>query len=499
MANHLYDAVFEPYAASRTAFLHLSDGTTLSHQDFAGTTARLAATLAAMGVAPGDRVAAQVEKSPTALALYAACLHAGAVFLPLNTSYTDQEVAFFIQDCAASVLFCDPARAAQLETVFAETSGCLVTMAADGTGSWQTRHPSAPPVKAERKGDDLAAILYTSGTTGRPKGAMLSHDNLLSNAAALVDLWGMTAADTLLHALPVYHSHGLFVACNVSLLAGARMVYLPKFDPDQVIAAMPDCTVMMGVPTFYTRLLASSAFTSQASRNMRLFISGSAPLLAHTHQAFEDRTGHRILERYGLTETSMNTSNPLNALRKPGTVGLPLPDVDLRIDHTEPGAAGEIQVKGPNVFKGYWGLMEKTADAFTTDGYFRTGDLGEIDADGYVTIVGRSKDLIISGGLNIYPKEIETIIDAQLEVEESAVIGLPDPDFGERVVAVVVETAKDAVDPIALKNILARSLAKYKLPKEIITIDTLPRNAMGKVMKKDLRELISRKHLGIEH
>ncbi len=493
MANHLYDAVFKPLAASGTAFLHLPDGTTLSRQEFADITARLAASLATMGVAPGDRVAAQVEKSPTALALYAACLHAGAVFLPLNTSYTDQEVAFFIQDCTASVLFCDPARAAQLETVVAETSGCLVTMAADGTGNWQARRPCAPPIKAERTGDDLAAILYTSGTTGRPKGAMLSHDNLLSNATALVDLWGMTAADTLLHALPVYHSHGLFVACNVSLLAGARMAYLPKFDPDRVIAAMPDCTVMMGVPTFYTRLLASSAFTPEASRNMRLFISGSAPLLTHTHQAFERRTGHRILERYGLTETSMNTSNPLKGLRKPGTVGLPLPDVELRVEHAEAGAAGEIQVKGPNVFKGYWGLKEKTADAFTSDGYFRTGDLGEIDVDGYVTIVGRSKDLIISGGLNIYPKEIETIIDAQPEVEESAVIGLPDPDFGERVIAIVVETTKGAVDPTALKGVLAQSLAKYKLPKEIVTIDKLPRNSMGKVMKKDLRVFISRR------
>lgn len=493
MANHLYDAVFEPHTASRTAFLHLSDGTTLSHQDFAGTTARLAETLAAMGVAPGDRVAAQVEKSPTALALYAACLHAGAVFLPLNTSYTDEEVAFFIQDCAASVLFCDPARAAQLETVVAQTSVRLITMAADGTGNWQSAQTRARPVKAKRTGDDLAAILYTSGTTGRPKGAMLSHDNLLSNAAALVELWGMTAADTLLHALPVYHSHGLFVACNVSLLAGARMVYLPKFDPDRVISALPDCTVMMGVPTFYTRLLASPAFTPDASRNMRLFISGSAPLLAHTHQAFEGRTGHRILERYGLTETSMNTSNPLNGLRKPGTVGMPLPDVDMRIEGAEPRTAGEIQVKGPNVFKGYWGLEEKTADAFTTDGYFRTGDLGEIDADGYLTIVGRSKDLIISGGLNIYPKEIETVIDAQPEVDESAVIGLPDPDFGERVIAIVVETTKGAVDPTALKVVLAQSLAKYKLPKEIVTIDKLPRNSMGKVMKKDLRDFISRK------
>lgn len=498
MANHLYDAVFARHETSSAAVLHLSDGTTLSHQEFAAIATSLTEALAAIGIAPGDRVAAQVEKSPTALALYAACLHAGAVFLPLNTSYTDHEVAFFLRDCAASVLFCDPSRVAQLENVAADTSAQLLTMAADGTGNWRTPQTRVRPAKAKRTGDDLAAILYTSGTTGRPKGAMLSHDNLLSNATALVELWGMTAADTLLHALPVYHSHGLFVACNVSLLAGARMVYLAKFDPDRVISSLPDCTLMMGVPTFYTRLLASPAFTRDVSRNMRLFISGSAPLLAQTHQAFEDRTGHRILERYGLTETSMNTSNPLEGPRKSGTVGLPLPGVDLRIETSGQNATGEIQIKGPNVFKGYWGLKEKTANAFTSDGYFQTGDLGEIDEDGYITIVGRSKDLIISGGLNIYPKEIETIIDAQPEVDESAVIGLPDPDFGERVVAIVVENAKGAVDPISLKSMLARSLAKYKLPKEIIIIDSLPRNSMGKVMKKDLRDLVYQDLLGMQ-
>jgi malonyl-CoA/methylmalonyl-CoA synthetase len=488
MANHLYDALFARHETSDHAFLQLPDDTVLTHRAFAKNTADLAQTLAGLGVRPGDRVAAQVEKSPTSLALYAACLCAGAVFLPLNTAYTDHEVAFFLNDCAASVLFCDPLRVEQLRQGLSGSTLKILTMAPDGTGDWQTPGGSQTGI-IDRTGDDLAAILYTSGTTGRPKGAMLSHDNLLSNARTLVDLWGFSDTDILLHALPVYHSHGLFVACNVSLLAGAQMVYLQKFDPDHVIKAMPRCTVMMGVPTFYTRLLACDNFNREVSQTMRLFISGSAPLLAQTHEAFEALTGHRILERYGLTETSMNTSNPLNGPRKSGTVGLPLPGVDVRIKSTNNESTGEIEVKGPNVFNGYWGLEHKTAEAFTEDGYFRTGDLGEIDEDGYVTIVGRSKDLIISGGLNIYPKEIETIIDAQPGVYESAVIGLPDPDFGERVVAMIVEVPGHTLDQRVLSKALAQSLAKFKLPKEIITVNSLPRNALGKVMKKDLRDI----------
>lgn len=494
MANHLYDALFARHEISDDAFLHLPDDIVLTHRAFAMITAKLSRTLAGLGVRPGDRVAAQVEKSPTSLALYAACLRTGAVYLPLNTAYTDHEVAFFSCDCAAAVLFCDPSRAYQLRQDFLGSTLKILTMAPDGTGDWQKAGGSNDGV-IDRTGDDLAAILYTSGTTGRPKGAMLSHDNLLSNARALVDLWGFTDTDVLLHALPVYHSHGLFVACNVSLLAGAKMVYLPKFDPDHVIEAMSRSTVMMGVPTFYTRLLACDGFDREVSQTMRLFISGSAPLLTQTHEAFEALTGHRILERYGLTETSMNTSNPLNGPRKSGTVGLPLPGVDVRIRTTANEATGEIEVKGPNVFKGYWSLKEKTAEAFTSDGYFRTGDLGEIDEDSYITIVGRSKDLIISGGLNIYPKEIEAIIDAQPYVYESAVIGLPDPDFGERVVAVIVEAPEHNVDQGALRKVLAQSLAKFKLPKEMITINSLPRNAMGKVMKKDLRDIALQKIL----
>ncbi|MCF7728108.1 AMP-binding protein [Sulfitobacter sp. M22] len=494
MANHLYDALFARHETSDHAFLHLPDDTVLTHRSFAQITAALAGMLAALGIRPGDRVAAQVEKSPTSLALYAACLRVGAVFLPLNIAYTDHEVAFFLKDCAASVLFCDPSRADQLRQGLSGSTLKILTMAPDGTGDWQTAGDPQTRI-TDRTGDDLAAILYTSGTTGRPKGAMLSHDNLLSNARTLVNLWGFSDADTLLHALPVYHSHGLFVACNVSILAGAQMIYLQKFDPDHVINALPRSTVMMGVPTFYTRLLACDGFDREVSQSMRLFISGSAPLLAQTHEAFEALTGHRILERYGLTETSMNTSNPLTGPRKSGTVGLPLPGVDVRIETTDNETTGEIEVKGPNVFKGYWGLKDKTAEAFTEDGYFRTGDLGEIDEDGYITIVGRSKDLIISGGLNIYPKEIETIIDAQPDVYESAVIGLPDPDFGERVIAMIVEAPGHTLDQGALSKVLAQSLAKFKLPKEMITVSGLPRNAMGKVMKKDLRDIASQQKL----
>lgn len=488
MTNHLHDALFLKSAFSDAPLLHLPDGSVITRRAFSAHADDLSSALASAGVACGDRVAAQVEKSATSLALYAACLRIGAVFLPLNTSYTDDEVGFFLTDCAARVLICDPARVASLARVAEPAGTRVITMAADGTGGWRDLCHAPSPRTAERGGDDIAAILYTSGTTGRPKGAILSHDNLLSNAATLVDAWGVTDADRLLHALPVFHSHGLFVAGNVCLLAGAQMLYLPKFDADSVIAAMPDCTMMMGVPTFYTRLLASDDFTAAVCHHMRLFISGSAPLLEQTHAAFSARTGHRILERFGLTETSMNTSNPFVGDRKPGTVGRPLPGVDLRINTGGTGAVGEIEVRGPNVFQGYWGLPDQTAEAFTDDGYFRTGDLGTIDEDGYLTIVGRSKDLIISGGLNIYPKEIEKLIDAQPGVDESAVIGLPDPDFGERVVAMVVETSKGALDTQLLQETLRARLARFKLPKRIVVVDSLPRNVIGKVQKNVMRQ-----------
>ena len=462
MANPIHDALFAPNAARAETFLILPDGTTLSHRDFADLAGRLAGLIVARGVKPGDRVAAQVEKSPAALALYAACIRVGAVYLPLNTAYTREELGFFLSDCAVTLFFCDPGREAELAPVAQAAGAALAVLPQAAAG---LDHPV--PEVAARSTDDLAAMLYTSGTTGRPKGAMLSHGNLLSNTRALAGIWGIRAEDRLLHALPIYHSHGLFVASNVMLLRGAPMIFLPKFDLAQVLRLMPEATVMMGVPTFYTRLLAEPEFGRAQAGHMRLFISGSAPLLAQTHEAFEARTGHRILERYGLTETSMNTSNPLEGERRAGTVGLPLPEVGLRLDPVpgEGQGIGEIQVKGPNVFKGYWGLAEKTAEAFTEDGWFRTGDLGTIDAEGYVTIVGREKDLIITGGLNVYPKEIETLIDAEDGVEESAVFGIPDSDFGERVVAAVTPAPGAEPDLKAIAARIAVRLAKFKQPK----------------------------------
>lgn len=493
MTNHLYDALFAPHATSERVFLQLGDRETLSHLEFGEIANAMAAALIAAGVAAGDRVAAQVEKSPTALALYAACLRVGAAYLPLNTAYTDTEVAFFLGDCGASIFICDPKRETTLTQVAKDVGANLLTLDAEGHGTWLSHAKGTPPPVTPRSGKDLAAILYTSGTTGRPKGAMLSHENLLSNAQTLSELWGVTGDDVLLHALPVYHSHGLFVASNVMLLGCGKMIYLPKFDPAEVTKNLPNATMMMGVPTFYTRLLATSEFDTRATKNMRLFISGSAPLLAQTHIAFEERTGHVILERYGLTETSMNTSNPLVGTRKPGTVGMPLPDVSLRIAAEAGTDVGEIEVKGPNVFHGYWGLDQQTADAFTADGYFRTGDLATLEKDGYVTIVGRSKDLIISGGLNIYPKDVEQVIDAQLGVLESAVVGIPDVDFGERVIAVIVAEADSNLDLETLKSTLIALIANFKVPKEFVVVRELPRNAMGKVQKNLLRDnLIAR-------
>ncbi|WP_375173653.1 AMP-binding protein [Pseudooceanicola sp.] len=490
MPNPIYDTLFAPNAKRDGTFLTLTDDSSLSHRDFATLAGHLAGMLVAHGVTAGDRVAAQVEKSANALALYAACVRIGAVYLPLNTAYTPDEVGFFLSDCGVSLFLTDPDKVDALTPV-AQTAGArLAVLPPDG----DIPPYDAPPV-ADRGPDDLAAMLYTSGTTGRPKGAMLSHDNLLSNTRALVEIWGVGADDILLHALPIYHSHGLFVASNVMLLRGAAMIFLPRFDTVEMMRRMPGATVMMGVPTFYTRLLADPEFGRAQAGHLRLVISGSAPLLAQTHAEFEVRTGQRILERYGLTETSMNTSNPLNGARKPGTVGLPLPGLDLRLDESvsDGEGIGEIQVKGPNVFKGYWGLEEKTAEAFTDDGYFRTGDLGTIDAEGYVTIVGRQKDLIITGGLNVYPKEIETLIDAQAGVEESAVFGVPDDDFGERIIAAVSLKAGVEPDPEGIARVIGTKLARFKHPRDWVFIDALPRNAMGKVQKDELRRRYSTK------
>jgi malonyl-CoA/methylmalonyl-CoA synthetase len=493
---HLFDAVTAGLADPARPFLVAPGGGVTSYAAFLEATGRMANALRVLGVADGDRVAVQVEKSPAMLALYLACVRAGAVFLPLNTAYTLPELDYFLGDAEPALVICDPARAEGVAALAAPRGGRVETLDAHGRGSLSELADGQPSTFADagRGPDDLAAILYTSGTTGRSKGAMLSHENLASNARALRDHWRFTADDVLLHALPIFHTHGLFVATNVTLLAGASMVFLPRFDPDETLRLMPCATTMMGVPTFYTRLLAHPGLTREATAHMRLFVSGSAPLLADTHRDWQARTGHAILERYGMTETNMNTSNPYEGDRVPGTVGFPLPGVDLRVADPETGTLlgpdeiGMIEVRGPNVFKGYWRNPEKTAAEFRADGFFVTGDLGKVDARGYVHIVGRGKDLIITGGFNVYPKEIETEIDALPGVVESAVIGVPHRDFGEGVTAVVVRKAGADLDEAAIQRALGDRLAKFKLPKRVLIVDDLPRNTMGKVQKNVLRE-----------
>ncbi|CAG1013580.1 MAG: malonyl-CoA synthase [Rhizobiaceae bacterium] len=496
MPNTLYDALFAPHAGSDRTFLILKDGRRLSYGAFLDMAGRFAHAIAAAGVRPGDRVALQAKKSAEALAVYAACVQGGFVFLPLNTAYTPAEVEYFVADAGARLLVCDGAGAAALAPVAEKAGAALRTLDADGRGTLADAAAGQPtdfPV-AGRGPDDLAAFLYTSGTTGRSKGAMLSHDNLLSNAEALVVEWRFTGDDVLLHALPIFHTHGLFVATNVILLCGGAMIFLPGLDVDDLIRFMPQATTMMGVPTFYTRLLADPRLDRALVGHMRLFVSGSAPLLAETHVEFERRTGQRILERYGMTETNMNTSNPYEGERRAGTVGLPLPGVSVRICDPETGrevAAGEIgviEVKGRNVFKGYWNMPEKTKEEFRADGFFITGDLAQMDADGYVTIVGRAKDLIISGGYNIYPKEVEMLLDEQPGVLESAVVGVPHPDLGEGVVAVVTPKKGVALDPEAVLSGIRDTLARFKQPRHVAILDELPRNTMGKVQKNLLRD-----------
>jgi malonyl-CoA/methylmalonyl-CoA synthetase len=451
---------------------------------------RNAAALVAMGVQPGDRVAVQVEKTIEAIQLYLGTVMAGGVFLPLNTAYTTPEVAYFLGDASPRVVVCDPAREDDIAEIAGEAR--VVTLDGKGLGSLTDAVVGRGGFDPVPRGpDDLAAILYTSGTTGRSKGAMLSHENLASNSLMLRDYWQFTDQDVLIHALPIFHTHGLFVATNVALLAGARLVFLKSFNADEILEAMPRATAMMGVPTFYTRLLADPRLTRERAENMRLFISGSAPLLVDTHEEWKARTGHRILERYGMTETNMSTSNPYDGERRAGTVGFPLPGVEARImaegKEVPTGETGVLQVRGANVFQGYWQMPEKTAEELLPDGWFITGDMARMDEDGYVTIVGREKDLVITGGFNVYPKEVESLIDDLPGVLESAVIGVPHPDFGEAVVAVVVPTG-EGTSAEAVKAALSGQLAKFKQPKEVILLDALPRNTMGKVQKKALRE-----------
>ena len=494
MPNTLFDALFAPLHGRAGDFLILPDGGALSGDAFLRLVARQAHALRAAGLGVGDRIAVQVAKSPEALAVYGAAVALGAIFLPLNTAYTADEVAYFLGNATPKVFLCDGAKQAALAPVAARHGAQVLTLNADGSGSLSDAAAGQPEAiaPADRGPDDLAAFLYTSGTTGRSKGAMLTHDNLLSNARVLVDLWRFTADDVLLHALPIFHTHGLFVASNISLLTGGRMIFLPGFDLEAVLRLLPQATSMMGVPTFYTRLLDDARFDRDLVGHMRLFISGSAPLLAETHTSFEARTGHRILERYGMTETNMNTSNPYDGDRRAGTVGLPLPGVDLRVmqDGAElpRGEVGVIEVRGPNVFKGYWQMPEKTREELREDGWFITGDLGWQGDDGYVTIVGRAKDLVISGGFNVYPKEVELLLDEVPGVLESAVIGLPHPDFGEAVFAVLVPQKGAELEAGAVLAAIADRLARFKQPKAAVVLPDLPRNTMGKVQKNLLRD-----------
>jgi malonyl-CoA/methylmalonyl-CoA synthetase len=496
MSAHLYDALTARFPKRDKPFLTTPEGRTVSFRALEEGSARIASVLRDLGVQPGDRVAVQVEKSPEAVLLYLACLRSGAVFLPLNTAYTPAEIGYFLGDAEPKVFVCDPARRGKLAEAAKKARVAHVeTLDENGGGSLtdKAKSASAKFTNASRGPDDLAAILYTSGTTGRSKGAMLSQDNLASNARTLVDYWRFGASDVLLHALPIYHTHGLFVAINTLLMAGGSLLFLPRFDADTVIRLLPQATSMMAVPTFYTRLLQHPDLDPALVKHIRLFTSGSAPLLADTHREWRAKTDHSILERYGMTETNMNTSNPYEGERIPGAVGFPLPGVSLRIVDPENGtavAAGEvgmIEVAGPNVFKGYWRMPDKTAEEFTSDGYFKTGDLGRIDEKGYVYIVGRGKDLVITGGFNVYPKEVETEIDALPGVVESAVIGVPHPDFGEGVTAIVVRKSGSKIDERQISRALDGRLAKFKLPKRILFADTLPRNAMGKVQKNVLR------------
>ena len=497
MSNHFFDKIRQNAPRGDNLFLTTETGVSLTYGDLFARSAQLANALAALGVEKGDRIAVQTQKAVDCLMLYLACLRAGAVYLPLNTAYTPAEISYFAGDAEPRLFVCDPASHDGLTEALAAIAGMRIeTLDPDGGGSLQRRADAADKDYSDvpAGADDLAAILYTSGTTGRSKGAMLTHDNLASNAQALVDTWRFTGDDVLLHVLPIFHTHGLFVATNTALLAGASMLFAHRFDLDTTFSLFPKATAMMGVPTHYSRLLSRSDFDRDLVGHMRLFVSGSAPLSAETHKAFAARTGHAILERYGMTETGMITSNPYDGERRPGTVGMPLPGVELRIADAETGAllpegeSGVIEVRGPNVFTGYWRNPEKTAEEFRGDGFFITGDLARIDADGYVTIVGRDKDLIITGGFNVYPAEVEAVLDACPGIAESAVIGVPHPDFGEGVTGIVAVQNGAQIDEAEIQASLAGELAAFKRPKRIITVDALPRNTMGKIQKNDLRD-----------
>lgn len=498
---NLYALLASRFPADRSApCLILPDGRVIDYAQLESQSARYGALLASSGLQPGERIAAQTGKSPEALFLYLGCLRAGCVYLPLNPAYTRSELAYFLDNARPGLFVCAPARLEEAQSLATQTGVARVqTLGHRGEGSLPLATARMPErfETVRRADEDLAALLYTSGTTGRSKGVMLSHRNLAANALVLHEYWGFRQGDVLLHMLPIFHTHGLFVATHCVLLNGSAMLFEPRFDAARALPLMRAATVFMGVPTYYTRLLQEPGLTPEAVANMRLFISGSAPLLPDTFAQFRNRTGHTLLERYGMTEGGMFTSNPLEGERRGGTVGHPLPETRVRVCTEEDapvlaGEIGQVQVHGANIFSGYWQMPEKTQEEFTADGFFRTGDLGRFDTEGYLWLVGRNKDLIISGGLNIYPKEIEEAIDSLPGVMESAVIGLPHTDFGEAVTAIVVrEAAGDPPDAETLLQPLRERLAGFKLPKFIHFVDELPRNAMGKVQKNILRQQFS--------
>ncbi len=499
MKNHnLFAALRAAFPADLDAVaVETDNGLNYSWRDLERGTAMMANLLKSLKLPAGARVAVQVEKSVEAMMLYLATLRAGYVFLPLNTAYQSAEIEYFISNAEPAVVVCSSKNFGWVSKIaFKAGTQNVFTLDDDRSGSLLTRaaHCSDQHEVAVMKADDLAAILYTSGTTGRSKGAMLTHENMLSNALVLKDYWAWKKGDVLIHALPIFHVHGLFVALHGALINGSKMIWLSKFDPKLVVKKLPEATVFMGVPTLYVRLLAEPGLDKKACRNMRLFIAGSAPLLIETFNEWQQRTGHTILERYGMSETAMLTSNPYQGgERRGGTVGFALPGVSLRVQGDDGqampvGEIGGIQVKGPNVFKGYWRMPEKTKEEFTADGYFKTGDVGKIDERGYITIVGRSKDLIISGGYNVYPAEIEGYINDMPGVAESALVGVPHPDFGEVGVAIVIAKPGVTLDAAKMVTALKGKLANFKIPKQCYVVNALPRNTMGKVQKNLLRD-----------
>ena len=496
--NLLFDRLFTSNQGSRIFLSFSEQNKPLTYDKFLNELKCTASLLKKLGLEKGDRLVLQIEKSHHVFTIYGACVQLGVIFIPLNTSYTAIEVEYFLKDSECKIFIATTKMMKDLESQVKKVSCKIETIDTDYSGSFFYNFDENEPLEIteNQDEDDIAAILYTSGTTGRSKGAMLSQKNLLSNALTLSKSWGFTASDVLLHALPIYHTHGLFVATNIVLVSGSKIRFLKKFNEDDIIVNLPSTTVMMGVPTFYTRLLANRKFNKEITKNMRLFISGSAPLLKETHEKFQYLTGHKILERYGMTETNMITSNPYNGERKAGTVGLALEDVKVRVAALENkrevlknGEIGVVEVMGPNVFKGYWKQPEKTKSEFRDDGFFITGDMGYLDQNNYLTIVGRNKDLIITGGLNVYPKEIETVIDTDSNVEESAVIGVAHSDFGEGIIAIIVEKKGHKIDPQILHETLQKNLAAFKLPKKLHIIKELPRNTMGKVQKNVLRNV----------